>query len=114
MVKQLPTVAAFGACTPLQVHPAPDADYWGEGESNVHVVAVTSAEAVVWQANASATLISIETTADIRVLANGAATVATDGLPIPAGKDRSFGIPAGASIAIQAVGDDATVSILEA
>lgn len=114
MVKQLPGTDAFGSHTPIQVHPAPDADYWGEGESNVHVLTVTSAEPVVWQANAAATLVSIETTADIRVLVNGAATVAVSGLPIAAGKDRSFGIPAGASIALQAVDDEATVTVLEA
>lgn len=114
MVKQLPAVDSFGSHTPIQVHPAPDADYWDEGDSNVHVLTVGSSEPVVWQANEAATLVSIETTADIRVLVNGVATVAASGLPLAAGKDRSFGIPAGASIAFQAADDEATVTILEA
>lgn len=86
MVKQLPGTEAFGAHPPIQVHPAPDADYWGAGESNCHVLAVGSSEPVAWQANAGATLILVETTADVRMLVNGAATVAAAGLPLYAGK----------------------------
>jgi hypothetical protein len=104
MVRQLPTVAAFGACTPLQVHPAPAADYWGAGESNVHVIAVTSAEAVVWQANAAATLVLVDVTE----------TVTMNGFPLRDGQQYSFGIPEGAELSFIAAGDDATVTILEA
>lgn len=110
----LPVATAYGETAPVQVHPAPSADYWGEGESNVHVMTVTSAEPVIWQANASATLVLIESTADIRMLVNGAAAVAASGFPLRAGHQFSFGIAAGASIAFQATGDDATVTVLEA
>jgi hypothetical protein len=103
MVKQLPAVDAFGTYTPIQVHPAPDADYWGEGESNVHSMLVTSAEATVWEANDRATL----------VLVDMSEAVTMNGFPLRAGQQYSFGIPAGANIAFQAVGDDATVTVLE-
>lgn len=113
MIK-LPGTHAFDEYTPIQVHPAPAANYWGEGQSNCHVITVGSAEPVVWEANPGATLILVETTADVRMLIDGEETVAEDGLPIYAGKERSFGIPAGASVAFVAVSDEATVSILEA
>lgn len=114
MVKQLPATDAFGTHTPIQVHPAPDADYWAEGQSNCHLLTVGSSEPVVWQANEQATLILVETTSDIRLLVNGAATVAGNGFPVRAGPPLSFGIPAGASIAIQSDAGEASVTILEA
>lgn len=114
MVRQLPAVNAFGNHVPIQVHPAPNADYWGATQSNCHIFTVDSEEAVVWQAHADATLVAVETTADIRMLVNGADTVAAAGLPIYAGREKSFGIPAGASVAFIAVGDEAIVSIVEA
>lgn len=63
----------------------------------------TSSEAVTWQANDAATLVLIDVSE----------TVTMNGFPLRAGQQYSFGIPAGATLSFQAVGDDATVTILE-
>lgn len=109
----LPAATAYGETAPVQVHPAPNADYWGEGLSNVHVLAVTT-EPITWNANAAATLVLIDASEAVRCLVNGAAAVSAGGFPIRPEQQSSFGIPQGASITFQAVANDTTVTILEA
>lgn len=100
---------------PIPVHPAPNANYWGPGQPNVHVLTVGPDEPVVWQANELANLILIDTTEDVRVLIDGEAAVSVIGFPVRVGPPISFGIPDGGPvIAFQAIDSEAFVTITEA
>lgn len=100
---------------PIHVHPAPDANHWGPGQPNVHVLTVGTDAPVVWNANDKANLILIDATEDVRVLVNGEALVASIGFPVRVGPPISFGIPdGGPAIAFQAIESEATVTVTEA
>jgi hypothetical protein len=99
--------------TPLPAHPAPDADCWGPGQSNVHSFTATSAEAYVFYPHADVTLLQIYVDGPVRMLANGGADISASGFPLAAAGYFSYSIDAGVPVSFQAVGADVHVTVLE-
>jgi hypothetical protein len=99
--------------TPLPAHPAPDANAWGVGQSNVHAFTATAAAAYVFQPHADVTLLQIYVDGPVRMLANGGADISGTGFPLAAAGYYSYSIDPGVPVVFQAVGDDVHVTVLE-